>query len=230
MLHTPDGIPDIVQQIAHGVEALLPGYRVAGHSFAGIIEGSLRQYVHLGDAATMTDNRIYDSTLRPGEMVGGRSGTMDDRWVFTSRDTGLEYRGATALAAASRVLRGYEDALAEECLQTAVGIWDYEQTHEPVKQRSAYVPGSPEIQEVLAAVELLITTGETRYGQRLVELWPVIHKNIAWVGWSVTRVLSLIEDVAFAHNLHAALEDFKAALDADLSTNPFGVPFHPHRR
>lgn len=228
LLHTPDGVPDIVQQVAHGVENLLSGYRVAGHSFAGIIEGSLQQYVHLGDASTMTDNRIYDSTLRPGEVVGERSGTMDDRWVFTSRDTGLEYQVATALAAASRVLRGYQDALAEECLKTAVGVWEYEQAHEPVEQRSAYVPGSPEVQEVLAAVELLLTTGEGRYRQRLLELWPVIQKNIARVGWSVTRALSLIEDVAFAHNLRAALQDFKAALDADLSTNPFGVPFHPH--
>jgi Glycosyl hydrolase family 9. len=228
LLHTPDGVPDIIQQVAHGVEALLPGYRVAGHSFAGIIEGSLRQYVHLGDASTMTDNRIYDPTLRPGQVVGERSGTMDDRWVFTSRDTGLEYQVATALAAASRVLRGYQDALAEECLRTAVGVWEYEQAREPVEQRSAYVPGSPDVQEVMAAVELLLTTGEVRYRRRLLELWPVIQKNIARVGWSVTRALPLIEDVAFAHNLRAALQEFKAALDADLSTNPFGVPFHPH--
>ena len=52
LLHVPDGIPDIVQQVAHGVDNLLAGYHVAGHSFTGIIEGSLKQYIHLGDPVT----------------------------------------------------------------------------------------------------------------------------------------------------------------------------------
>jgi hypothetical protein len=227
LLHTPDGIPDVVQQVAHGVENLLSGYRAAGHSFSGIIAGSLEQYVHLGDASTMTDNRIYDPSLEPGEVVGERSGKMDDRWAFTSRDTGLEYRVAIALAAASRVLRGYEDTLADECLKTAVAVWEYEQTHAPVKQPSAYVPGRPDEQEVLAAAELLITTGEARYRQRLSELWPVIQENVARIGWGVTRALLLVEDDTFAHDLRAALQGLKTELDGDLSTNPFGVPFHP---
>ncbi len=228
LLHAPDGVPDIVQQVAHGVEYLLSGYRVAGHSFAGIIEGSLQQYVHLGDAATMTDNRIYDPTLGPHEVVNGRSGRMDDRWVFTNLDTGLEYQAAMALAAASRVLRGYQDALADECIKTAVAVWETEQARAPVQQPSAYIPRQPDVQEVLAAVELLITTDEARYRQRLLELEPVIHKNIAWLGWGVARALPLIADDAFAHNLRTALEGFKAELDRDLAGNPFGVPFHPH--
>lgn len=228
LLHTPDGIPDIVQQVAHGVENLLSGYRAIGHSLAGIIEGSLQQYVHLGDASTMTDNCIYDPTLGPAEVIDGRSGKMDDRWAFTGHDTGLEYEVATALAAASRVLRGYEDALADECLKTAVAIWEYEQTHTPVRQPGAYVPERPEVQEVLAAAELLITTGEERYRRWLLESWSVIQENIAWIGWSAARALPAIGDDTFAHNLRVALQDFKGALGADLSTNPFGVPFHPH--
>ena len=225
LLHTPDGIPDIVQQVTHGVETLLSGYRAAGHSFSGIIAGSLEQYVHLGDASTMTDNRVYDPSLEPGEVIGEQSGKMDDRWAFTSRDTGLEYEVATALAAANRVLQGYEDTLADECLKTAVGIWEYEQTHEPVKQPSAYVPRQPDVQEVLAAAELLIITGEARYRQRLLDLWPVIQENITWVGWCMARALPLVEDDTFVRNLREVLQSRKVTLDAELSENPFGVPF-----
>lgn len=226
LLHTPDGIPDVIQQITHGVDCLLGGYHAAGHSFAGIIEGSLEQYAHLGDAATMTDNRVYDAALKQGEVSGERSGKKDDRWAFTSRDSGLEYQVATALAAASRVLRGYEDMLAEECLKTAVQIWDYEQNHEPARQPSAYVPGNRGAQEAIAAAELLITTSEARYHQRLVELAPVIEENIRWLSLSMARVLPLIEDDSLASRLRTALEGLKAGQEDSLSQNPFGVPFH----
>ena len=37
-LRRPDGIPDLLQQIEHGVINLLSGYRASGHSFVGIIE------------------------------------------------------------------------------------------------------------------------------------------------------------------------------------------------
>ena len=62
-LHVPDGKPDILQQIAHGVENLLNSYRVAGHSFAGISDPSQEQYQKQGDAASITDNRIFDPSL-----------------------------------------------------------------------------------------------------------------------------------------------------------------------
>ena len=55
LLHTPNGVPDIVEQVAHGAFNLLSGYRATAgtdhpHSFHGIIEATLAQYVHLGDA------------------------------------------------------------------------------------------------------------------------------------------------------------------------------------
>jgi len=235
LLHRPDGIPDIVQQVTHGVECLLGGHRAAGHSFSGIIHSSQSQRIS-GDWASVTDNRVYDASLRATEVVGERSGRMDDRWAFTSRDTALEYEVVQALAAASRVLRGHEDALAEECLATAVKAWEYEQAHEAVELRSAYVPRHPEVQEVLATAELLITTGEDRYRQRLVALLPVIEKNIGRVswhgvgscGWAVTRALPLVKDEGFAAAVRRALEQYASALNDDLAKNPYGVPWRPH--
>lgn len=228
LLHRPDGVPDIVQQVAHGAECLLGGYRAAGHSFSGIIAGTLSQYVHLGDASTMTDNLIYDPGLKEGEAREGRSGTKDDRWVFTSRDTALEYQVLTTLAAASRVLSGYDDALAGECLRTARDAWDYEQGHPCATQRSGYVPRDRGAQEVLATTELLITTGEERYRQRLVELRAAVTENIARVGWGVVRALGQIDDGDFADAVREALAEHAGALAEKVSGNPFGVLYEPH--
>jgi hypothetical protein len=222
LLHTPDGVPDIVQQVAHGVENLLSGYHAAGHTFSGIIERKIEQYVHLGDGSLITDNKIYDPSLSSSEVSGERSGKLDDRWAFTNHDTGIEYKVITALAASSRMLRGYEDDLARECLETAANSWEHEQTHNPVVQRSAY-SYQHEIQETFAAVELLITTGEDKYRRRLLELNSRITSNIERVGWAVARALPLLKDKKFAGDVKEAIKKYKSNLDETLAKNPFHV-------
>jgi endoglucanase len=226
-LHVPDGKPDILQQIAHGTQNLLGGYRAAGHSFAGITDASLEQYQTQGDASTMTDNRVFDPALGPDEIIGDRTGHRDDRLVFTSRDSGTEYRAAAALAAASRVLTGFENSLAKECLDTAIKVWDYEQTHPSVYQPSAGVPERPDEQEVLAAVELLLTTNEPRYAERLKVLLPYIEANVDKIGWASARALPAITDPEFTHRLSKAVARYAAELRGKLAQNPFGVPFEP---
>ncbi len=119
LLHVPDGQADLLQQIEYGVEGLLASFRVAGHIFPGIIENTRAQYDVTGDPVNITDNRVYDSRLKPGQVSAERSGNPDDRWAFTNRNTGLQYRVALTLAVASRVLRGKNEALAGECLAAA---------------------------------------------------------------------------------------------------------------
>lgn len=223
LLHTPDGVPDIIQQVIHGVKNLLSGYRVAGHSFSGIIERDIHQYTHLGDISAITDNRIYDPKLAPDKVEGERSGNLDDRWVFTSHDTGLEYKVITALAAASRVLKGYDDNLAKECLETAKKVWEYEQTHPPMALRSAY-SYTPENQEIFATVELLITTGEDQYRKRLINLLPKIVENIRRVGWAIARALPLINDDNFVAEIKKAITKYQITLQENLKKNPYHVP------
>jgi len=215
ILHQPDGVPDILEQIIHGVDFLLGSYRTLGRSIIGVIEGTLEQYVHLGDAATMTDNRVHDPACPE---------TRDDRWAFTDRNSALEYQVASALAAAARVLGEHDAALAGECLQTAVRVWEYEQSHAPVGTRNAYAPSSIVGQEVAATVELLLATGEARYREHLLDMWPAIAANLNQVDWVVARVLSALDDETFAANFRAALEAHRADLEADLACNPFGVP------
>ena len=225
-LRRPDGIPDLQQQIEHGVINLLSGYRASGHSFVGIIE-TREGRGFLGDVASESDQLLYDSSLKPNEVRGNHSGKPDDRWVFTNKDTSLEYEVITALAAASRLLRGYNDALAEECLKTAVKAWDYEQSHSPVNQPNAYVPRHHERQEVLATSELLITTGEKKYKDRLVGLLPVIKESPSETGWAAARALKLVDDQNFTNGVKEALQTYKTVLDKSLAETPFGVPWRP---
>ena len=225
-LRRPDGIPDLQQQIEHGVINLLTGYRASDHSFVGIIENREGRNF-LGDVASVTDQLLYNSSLKPGEKRGSSSGTNDDRWVVTNKDTSLEYEVMTALVAASRLLRGFNDKLADECLRTAIKAWNYEQTHDPVIQPNAYVPRHHERQEVLATCELLITTGEKGYAARLTELLPVIKEAPGEVGWSVARTFKYIEDDGFKDEVKSALNNYKAKLDSILAENPFGVPWRP---
>ncbi|MBN1875468.1 MAG: glycoside hydrolase family 9 protein [Anaerolineae bacterium] len=238
LLHTPDGTPDIVGQVAHGALNLLSGYRATAemphpHSFHGIIAGTLRQYVHLGDASTMTDNRIYEADLPPDQIRCDAEGHIftgknDDRWAFTNHDSALEYQVAAALAASSRVLRGYEDDLAGECLRTAIQIWDYEQTHAPVEQRAAYVPRGVEAQAIVAAAELLLTTGEERYRAHLLAAQPILEKVAYWVGGTIARALPAIHNDAFTAQFRAVLDAASTEFAAELASNPFGIRWHPH--
>ena len=214
-LHQPDGVPDILEQIVHGVDFLLGSYRTLGRSIIGVIEATLEQYVHLGDAATITDNRIHDPA---------RPETRDDRWAFTDPNSALEYQVASALAAAGRVLREYDAALADECLQTAARVWAYEQSHAPVGTRNTYTPWNAVGQEVAATVELLLATNETPYREHLLEMWPAIAANLDQADWIVARALPVLDDDAFAANFRAALETYRAGLEAELAGNPFGVP------
>jgi hypothetical protein len=100
-----------------------------GHSIRGTHEPDLRQYTHLGDAASKTDGRIYDSRLGLNEVKGDYSGRPDDRWVFTTTNAVLQWNAIAALAAASDSLKGWDDALAKDCLETAVKAWNSEKAH-----------------------------------------------------------------------------------------------------
>ncbi len=133
-MHRPDGIPDAVEQVKHGVLQVLAQVKSIGHPIPGIIEPNLRQYTHLGDAASKTDGRIYSEKLGRNEVDGNFSGNPDDRWAFTTKMPGLQYGAAASLAAASQVLKGWDDALAKECLDTAVKLWEEEHAHPTANQ------------------------------------------------------------------------------------------------
>ena len=117
-LHRPDGVPDILQFIEHGVLNLVAQAEQIGHMASTLSNSILDNYHHLGDAASITDGLHYDPSLKPYEVSadGKRSGTPDDMWAFTTRNPSLDLQAATMFAAASRALTGYNDALAQRAL------------------------------------------------------------------------------------------------------------------
>lgn len=224
-IRKPDGIPDAIQQIEHGVLALLAQYKVIGHAIPGIVEPTLEEYTHLGDAASKTDGRIYSPRLGLLETDGGYSGVPDDRWAFTTHTTPLNYAAISSLAAASRVLRGFDDKMATECLQTAVHVWDEEHKQSPSLFKSFNTTGGElSDEETKAAVELLVAThGGDPYRKLLKELLPVIQERFSNLGWIAVRAIPFM-DPEFKSSLAATLRSYKVKLDEDLSKNPYGVP------
>lgn len=224
-IRRPDGIPDVLQQIKHGVLAVLAQYAAFGHAIPGIVEPTLEEYTHLGDAASKTDGKIYSASMGALESGGIYSGIPDDRWAFTSHTTPLNYAAAASLAAASRVLREFDDALAAKCLQTAIQIWKDEHAHAPVIFRSFNTTGGElEDEEAKAAVELVIATyGDSAYQDRLKALLPVIEVHFSELGWTAARAVPWM-DPGFKTALAAALREFASKQAAVLSQIPYGVP------
>jgi hypothetical protein len=224
-MHRPDGIPDTVQQVKHGVLQVLAQIKAVGHAFPAINEPTLRQYTHLGDGASKTDGRIYSEKLGPYEVDGNFSGNPDDRWAFTTKSAGMQYGAAASLAAAAPVLKGFDDSLAKECLATAVKIWEDEHAHPtPGPSRSGGFAGMASADEWNAAVQLLIATnGGEAYKKRVLELFPSVAQRFGFGGWSAVRVLPYM-NAEFKKQLEASVKTYVEQLDKELAATPFGVP------
>jgi endoglucanase len=122
-MHRPDGVPDTVQQVKHGALLILAQFHNIGHAIRGTHEPDLRQYTQVGDGASKTDGRIYDPKLGPNETKGDYSGKPDDRWIFTTNNSYFQWNAIAALAAAADTLKGWDDVLAKDCLETAIKAW-----------------------------------------------------------------------------------------------------------
>ena len=136
-IHQPGGKNDILQQIEHGVLSVIGAYLSLGRSYRGIICSDLRQYVHLGDSASMTD---------------GIKGNADDRLMFTENNPERELTTAAHLAAASRALKDFNNTLSIQALQAACEIF-----------KAADGEGRARSAKIHAAVELFLTIGEKKY-------------------------------------------------------------------
>jgi len=224
-MRRPDGIPDVVEQVKHGVILLLAEYHAIGHAIPGIIEPTLQEYTHLGDAASKTDGRIFSEKMGPLESDGIYSGVPDDRWAFTTHTTALSYDLVGGLAAASRVLRGYDDKMAEECLQVAERVWDEEQKQPPATFQYFNTTGTNlQSAEVQATIELLISTkGAEIYQKRLKELLPRIKDQFPFLAGTAARAIPFM-DTSFKDAIAEDLTAFKPRLEQMLAQNPYGVP------
>ncbi|MEE4286592.1 MAG: glycoside hydrolase family 9 protein, partial [Mariniphaga sp.] len=215
-IHLPDGKPDVLQQVEHGVLSILGGYQNLGRLYRGIICNHLRQYVLLGDASVMTDDLKYNPKLAENERTGTESGKPDDRWVFTEEHPGHEYTAIQALAAAARVLKGYNDTLAQQCLQSAEELYAMERNNSNRWASS----------KINAAVELFVTTGSAKYKNDLMAMEEQMVNNMSSVGYMVARVFHKMENQTFREKLEQAFTKLQVDLAARQKENPFGVPYN----
>ncbi|MCF6356980.1 MAG: glycoside hydrolase family 9 protein [Draconibacterium sp.] len=167
----------------------------------------------LGDATSMTDDLKYNPALVENEKTGTESGKLDDRLVFTESHAGHEYKAIEGLAAAARVLEGYNNELATRCLNTAMVLYDQ-------KRDGAYSA------KINATVELLLSTRLKKYGNELISMQEQIISNIGSTGWSVSRVLKTLNDTEFNDELLKAYKKLHVKLDKEQNENPFGVPYN----
>ncbi len=201
-IHQPDGKPDMLQQIEHGALSVVGGYRALGRLYRGIICNDLRQYVMLGDAGAMTDNN---------------PGNGDDRWVFTEENATRELTTAAQLAAASRVLKGFNDTLSVQALEAARELFDRTPATTPSKASQLH-----------AATELYLTTGEAQYRNVLLQERDFIADNIERVGWFVGRAEQKMNDARFSKAVRDALLGFRDQLEEQGAETPYGVPYRPN--
>lgn len=224
-IHVPDGHPDLLQQIRHGVLQLVAQFDAVGFAVHGIVEPDVGQYTHLGDAVTKTDGLIYDPRLKPGEVKGNRSGTPDDRWVFTSRSSSLNYGSIAALAAASRALRGYDDGLADKILGIATRVWAEEQSHPPHTFSHGNTTGGPLLFEQFgAAVELLAATRDPQFARAVETLWPQFgERGSGFAATTAVKALPYMPE-SFRQTMLPAVRAWQAQSEQIAKANPFGVP------
>ncbi|HEU4779533.1 MAG TPA: glycoside hydrolase family 9 protein, partial [Steroidobacteraceae bacterium] len=215
-IHQPDGKPDVLQQLEHGVLSVVGGYESLGRLYRGIIEPTLRQYVFLGDGALMTDNVVFDPKKTPEADAPevGLPGSPDDRWVFTEENPRRELLTAASLAAASRALKGYNDDLAARSLKAAIALYERATPPEPLAR-------------VGAATELFITTNDPKYRALLLQQRDAIAANIERAGWMVGRTLPLVKDKAYSKAIRDAVAAYRVKVDALAKETPYAVPYTP---
>jgi hypothetical protein len=234
-IHRPDGKPDILQQIEHGVLSIVGGYNSMGRLYRGIQDASLHQYTHLGQAGDMTDNLVFHDTdgaamkvLAEAARTGSQSepriddlpplgspGSADDRWVFTEENPQRELDVAGGLAAASRALKGFNDPLALDCLRIARELWDH-----------AKAPDSS-LARLEPAIELYQATHERKYLEVIQGLADPIVANVDRFGWLGARALSLVNDAAFTRKIKGGLSAYRVHVDAVERETPYGLPYKP---
>ena len=205
-LHRPDGVPDILQFIEHGVLNLVAQAEQIGHMSQTLSNSVLDNYHHLGDAASITDGLHYDPSLKPYEVSadGKRSGTPDDMWAFTTRNPRLDLQAAGIFTSAARVLRGYNDDLAARAQKQADRL--RQEANQLISQRPHRRNAQAE-----ADNDWLTGTGDGNYRN--------VARNLQTMLDSIP-----MKDEAYKQKLRPAVQQYAEYIKSFDTQNPYGVP------
>lgn len=227
-IHRPDGKPDVLQQIEHGVLQLVAQVKAFGYAIPGINESHLYQYRHLGDAVTKTDNLVYNPRLDSLQTDGKTSGTPDDRWAFTGRSPFLNYGTAISLAAASRALSEYNPDLGREALSYAEKIWQDEHRAGRSEADTAMMYGRFKGDDFMkplecrAAFELWRTTDKEEYRKEVKELFPFLLKQFGRNAQTIARMLPYMDE-ALKEEVRPLVKEYAESMARLEKETPYGV-------
>jgi len=243
-IHQPDGKPDVLQQIEHGVLWLLAGYRAFRYIANGVICPTLRQYTFLGEPGSHTDNVVFDekdglaklasidglwykrfanrySAAYDPAMEQNRVETLvpdfDDRLLFVAENPGRQLAGAAGLAAAARALTDYDSALSAECLKAAEDLYRLYHEIEAEDVRAG-------VSRIQCLAELIRTTRKQSYIDDLLRLRAEVVRHFPQAGWSLARVMPLVRDAGFEAAVEAAAFALRADQETRFGESPFSAP------
>ncbi|MBO4850622.1 MAG: glycoside hydrolase family 9 protein [Prevotella sp.] len=226
-LHRPDGIPDILQFIEHGTLNLVAQAEQIGHMASTLSNSILDNYHHLGDAASITDGKHYDPSLKPYETSadGKRSGTPDDLWAFTTRNPSLDLQAATMFAAASRALTGYNDALAGRALTQSKRLM--EEATELMKGRNENNGNNRRNRgsgNLSTQLQLYAATNEKQYLNAFnQQIWSALDRGMLQNMQTALDAIPYMDE-GYRKKLKPYVVKYSLYIDSLNSDNPYGVP------
>jgi hypothetical protein len=173
---------------------------------------TIRQYVHLGDAATMSDNLIYSASGT--DPVLRRPLPPDDRLLFTEVNPSRELYVAQTLAAGSRVIAAFNPRLSARTLTVAMDLYRKNQSR-------------PAAERLGAAGELYLSTSDKEYAAVLLGNADLIGERIGHYAEFIGRVSAKLGDSAFTANIGRSVSVYAARVREMSKENPYGVPYKP---
>ena len=223
-MHRPDGTPDVIQQVEHGVINLIAQVENIGFVAQGIVQVNMWQYPYLGDGGSQTDGLLYNPALQPYQIYGQTSGTLDDRVAFTSNYSPAgQMSTIAAMASAARVLKEYRPEVAEKALKLAVKLWDenFEAADPAANQGDGRrMRGDGRVN---AAIQLWLTTGEAKYHDFF---YDKVLAQLEGERPNLNTALSIYSymDKNFQKKVKAAVPAFVKTQKATAASTPYGVP------
>ena len=212
-IHQPDGRPDIIQQMEHGLLSIVGGYESLGILYRGIQENTLHQYVILGEGANATDNFVYKKGEK--DPILNLPLPDDDRRVFTEINPKRELYVAQVLAASYRVMKNYNPGLADKCLEIAREIYRNDSS-------------AKSEDKINTAAELYLSTLEQSYKKFLLKNVDLIASRISNYGVVIGRVAKKINNEEFTNKIEKAVKIVFEKVSELQKENPYGIPYKPY--
>ena len=225
-LHRPDGTPDILQYIEHGVLNLVAQAEQIGHMAQTLSNSVLDNYHHLGDASGITDGLHYDPRLKPYQKSadGKSSGTPDDMWAFTSRNPGLDLQAATMFAAASRVLADHNPGLAQRALKQSIRLQkegtELMAADTTTRTRRRFNQAG----NFSTSLQLYVSTKDPQYLEQFTAaVWPALERMPMGAISAALEAVPYLDD-EYKEKLRPYVEQYRDYILSLEEQNPYGIP------